>query len=64
MTITPNSPAARAMLAIDYHAGQARYSATVTTPAALRARILRRARQARLTVAWGLRGTTGTRSAS
>jgi hypothetical protein len=54
----------RAMLAIDYHAAQAAYSATVTDRVQLRARILRRARQARLSAAWGLRGSTGTRSAS
>lgn len=49
---------------IAYHTGQARYSATVRTPPQLRARILRRARQQRLTAAWGLRTTTGRRSAS
>jgi hypothetical protein len=38
---------------IAYHTGQARYSATVRTPAQLRARILRRARQQRLTASWG-----------
>lgn len=63
-SIRPDDTAMRAMLAIDYHAGQAAYSATVRTPAELRARIMRRARQARLSAAWGLRGTLGTRNAS
>jgi hypothetical protein len=65
MNTTRQDPTAedRILVAIDYHAAQAAYSATVTTPGQLRARILRRARQARLSATWGLRGVTGTRSA-
>jgi hypothetical protein len=62
--LTQEDPAMTIDHLIAYHTGQARYSATVRTPAQLRARILRRARQQRLTAAWGLRTTTGRRSAS
>lgn len=40
---------------IDYHAGQAAYSATVKTRADLRRRIMARTRQTRFNAALGLR---------